>query len=150
MKRLIPILLMTCILGCEADTAEVPREGAAGDTTGTPGTTDVRSAAGGTSSSVVEALQGAWRAQDDPAVVIRVQGNRITEYYDGELMADETVRAVRSCDEMGEDASSEYFIRASAADTLCYRLMHADDSTLAYTYAARGNTLAFDRIADSQ
>ena len=150
MTRLVPFLLLTFILGCDPDTATTPAEGAADDTLSTSGdqTTRPGNAASGIQTTSLGALQGTWRAQDDPAVVIRVQGNRFTEYYDGELMADETVRTVRSCDDMTEDSASKYFIRASAQDTLCYHLMHADDTTLAYTYHARGNTLAFERIAD--
>ena len=150
MTRLVPVLLLTSILGCEPDAATTPAEGAAGDTLSTTVEQSSRpgDAASDIQSTSVGALQGTWRSQDDPADVIRVQGSRFTEYYDGELMADETVRTVRSCDDMTEDSASKYFIRASAQDTLCYHLMHADDSTLAYTYYARGNTLAFDRISD--
>ena len=145
MVRTTALAFVLALAGCQADTTEAT----------TPSVQSVRDAAPDLGASrtggqpTVVAMQGTWRSQDDPLSVIRIDGDQIVNVYDGETLTAETVRAVRSCDDLTDDPSSVYFVvEGGEPAPLCYEMDGVDEQTLAYFYSARGNRLSYERISE--
>ena len=96
----------------------------------------------------VGAMQGTWRSTDDSLSVMRIEGDRVTELYDGEAMdAPATVRAVADCDGRQSDPAGDAFVfEDGTEDPRCFTMDAVDETSLAYVYSARGNRLAFERV----
>jgi hypothetical protein len=97
-----------------------------------------------TTDQALDRMQGRWRSTDDDRSVVEIDGDRVTSSYDGEVMDEGTLGFVESCPEGGEGLG--FVIGGETGEGLCYYLVEVDEDRLEYSYAARGNTLAYRRI----
>ena len=83
------------------------------------------------------ALQGTWRSVDDAKYMMTIRDTTVTESYLGEEPSVSTLTVVADCNAQAPDPAGPSFT-----------LLEATGDQIAYSYAARGNTLAFNRVPD--
>ena len=140
--RTLPLAVLALVLGaCQSDAPE-PAEtlDPISDETDTSRTLGL---------ATVDAMQGTWRSLDDPALVLRVDGDRATDLYEGEPPKESAIRAVRSCDDPTPAPTSAFFVMDDGqTEPLCFELNVADGETLAFFYQGRGNLLRYERVRE--
>jgi hypothetical protein len=95
------------------------------------------------------ALQGTWRSVDDVRSMMTIRDTTVIESYDGEALDTATLKIVADCDSVAPDPAGQYFtFEEPSAGVLCFALLDATGDHIAYSYAGRGNTLAFNRVPD--
>lgn len=95
------------------------------------------------------ALQGTWRSVDDAKSMMTIRDTTVTESYLGEEPSVSTLTIVADCTEQAPDrAGPSFTFEDEAAGVRCFTLLEATGDYIAYSYAARGNTLAFNRVPD--
>lgn len=88
-------------------------------------------------------FQGAWRSLDDQQSQIRFDIGNYYSYYGGELLDRGTYRFAGSCG-TGDGPSLVVTIDGDP-EPLCYGIARIDGDRLELIYAARGNTLSYER-----
>ncbi|WP_412060785.1 hypothetical protein [Rubrivirga sp. IMCC45206] len=149
LARLAVLSLLLVAAGCGPEPAEAPADAPAGAPAAVvapePGADAEPSRTGG--QETVAAMQGTWQSLDDPLSVLRIEGDAVASVYDGETLSTETIRAVRSCDDLTEDPMGTHFTLSDGeTEPLCYEMDAVDGSSLAYIYLPRGNRLAYERV----
>jgi len=95
------------------------------------------------------ALQGTWRSVDDARSMMTIRDTTVTESYLGEEPSVSTLTIVADCNEQAPDpAGPSFTLEDEAVGVRCFTLLDATGDYISYSYAARGNTLAFTRVPD--
>ena len=108
-----------------------------------------QSAQGPAPASTGTALQGTWRSVDDAKYMMTIRDTTVTESYLGEEPSVSTLTVVADCNAQAPDpAGSSFTFEDEAVGRRCFTLLEATGDYISYSYAARGNTLAFNRVPD--
>tara|TARA_R110000803_G_scaffold65040_4_gene126182 strand:+ start:1594 stop:1986 length:393 start_codon:yes stop_codon:yes gene_type:complete len=95
------------------------------------------------------ALQGTWRSVDDAKSMMTIRDTTVTESYLGEEPSVSTLTIVADCNgQVPDPAGPSFTFEDEAVGVRCFTLLDATDDYISYSYAARGNTLAFNRVPD--
>ena len=95
------------------------------------------------------ALQGTWRSVHDAKSMMTIRDTTVTESYVGDEPGVATLAVVSDCDSQTPDPAGQSFtFEDDGADIRCFTLLDASGDHIAYSYHARGNTLAYDRVPD--
>tara|TARA_R110001592_G_scaffold205014_2_gene455372 strand:- start:521 stop:919 length:399 start_codon:yes stop_codon:yes gene_type:complete len=95
------------------------------------------------------ALQGTWRSVDDAKYMMTIRDTTVTESYLGEEPSVSTLTVVADCNAQAPDpAGPSFTFEDESVGVRCFTLLEATGDQIAYSYAARGNTLAFNRVPD--
>ncbi|WP_439619844.1 hypothetical protein [Hyphomonas sp.] len=95
------------------------------------------------------ALQGTWRSVDDAKSMMTIRDTTVTESYVGEEPGVAALAVVADCDSQRPDPAGQSFtFEDDSAGIRCFRLLESSGDRIAYSYHARGNTLAYDRVPD--
>ena len=95
------------------------------------------------------ALQGTWRSVDDAKSMMTVRGTTVTESYAGEEPNVAVLTVVTDCNTQTPNPAAQSFtLEDDGAGVRCFTLLESTGDYIAYSYHARGNTLAFDRVPD--
>tara|TARA_R110000787_G_scaffold244521_2_gene350437 strand:+ start:569 stop:961 length:393 start_codon:yes stop_codon:yes gene_type:complete len=108
-----------------------------------------QSAQGPAPASTGTALQGTWRSVDDAKSMMTIRDTTVTESYLGEEPSVSTLKIVADCNEQAPDpAGPSFTFEDDSVGVRCFTLLDATSDYIAYSYAARGNTLAYNRVPD--
>lgn len=95
------------------------------------------------------ALQGTWRSVDDARSMMTIRDTTVTESYLGEEPSVSTLTIVADCNDQAPDPAGPAFtFEDEAAGGRCFTLLESTGDYISYSYAERGNTLAFNRVPD--
>ncbi len=95
------------------------------------------------------ALQGTWRSVDDAKSMMTIRDTTVTESYLGEEPSFSSLTVVTDCnDQVPDPAGQSFTFEDEAVGVRCFTLLDATGDFISYSYAARGNTLAFNRVPD--
>ena len=95
------------------------------------------------------ALQGTWRSVDDARSMMTIRDTTVTESHLGEEPSVSALTAVADCDGQAPDpAGPSFTFEDEAVGVRCFTLLDVSGDFVSYSYAARGNTLAYNRVPD--
>jgi hypothetical protein len=95
------------------------------------------------------ALQGTWRSVDDAKSMMTIRETTVTESYAGDEPNVALLAVVSDCSGQTPDPAGQSFtFEDDGIGVRCFTLLESTADYIAYSYHARGNTLAFDRVPD--
>ena len=81
--------------------------------------------------------------------MMTIRRTTVTESYLGEEPSVSTFNVVAACnDQVPDPAGQSFTFEDDSVGVRCFTLIEATGDYIAYSYAGRGNTLAFNRVPD--
>ncbi|MFH1517383.1 MAG: hypothetical protein ABIH17_05800, partial [Pseudomonadota bacterium] len=85
----------------------------------------------------------------DAKSMMTIRDTTVTESYVGDEPGVATLAVVSDCDSQTPDPAGQSFtFEDDGAGIRCFTLLDVSGDHIAYSYHARGNTLAYDRVPD--
>jgi hypothetical protein len=108
-------------------------------------------AVGAIENPILQALQGRWRSQNDPAIEIEIKGDQYITFQDGLQLVTETVEAFENCPRFCfggmEAAAMPCFVTKGEFDATCYAIVKLEgDMLVCNLIGGSGESLTFQLV----